>query len=76
MKNKILIFFLFVSVSIFAQDYHKQWNEVYELEQKGSYKSLNTKLEQIYETAKKDQNEAQRAKAFIFQMKELHYNQF
>lgn len=69
MKNKILLFLCFVSFSIFAQDYQKQWDEVYELEQKGSYKSLNTKLEQIYKTAKKDQNDAQIAKAFIFQMK-------
>ena len=69
MKNKILLFLCFVSFSIFAQDYHKQWNEVYELEQKGSYKSLNSKLEQIYKTAQKDKNEVQRAKAFIFQMK-------
>ncbi|WP_177763794.1 MG2 domain-containing protein [Flavobacterium sp. I3-2] len=69
MKSKILLFFLFVSVSIFAQDYKKQWNEVYELEQKGSYKTLNSKLEQIYKSAKKENNQSQKAKAFIYQMK-------
>ena len=69
MKNKILLFLCFVSFSIFAQDYQKQWDEVNKLETKGSYKSLNTKLEQICKTAKKDKNEAQIAKAFIFQMK-------
>lgn len=60
--------FLF-SVSVFAQDYEKHWNKVYAFELDGKTKSASEEVEKIYKKAKKDKNDEQIIKAFLYQSK-------
>lgn len=57
------------SVSVFGQDYDKQWNKVYAFELDGKTKSASEEVEKIYKKAKKDKNDQQIIKSFLYQSK-------
>ena len=67
MKN-ILLLFLFISTSIFGQDYDKNWLKVIEYENDGKIKSANEIVSKIQQKASRDKNEVQIIKGI-----EKHY---
>jgi len=63
-----LLAFLCVA-TFYGQDFSKEWQKVYELEKKGSYKTLKKNIDDLYSKADKAKNESEKAKAFLFQLK-------
>ncbi|UUV20537.1 alpha-2-macroglobulin family protein [Paenimyroides aestuarii] len=63
-----LLSFLF-STFLFAQDFSKDWQKVYELEKKGSYKTAYEAVQHLYKKAHRKKNEAEKTKAFIYTLK-------
>ncbi|MFA7445243.1 MAG: alpha-2-macroglobulin family protein, partial [Flavobacteriaceae bacterium] len=57
------------SVSVFGQDYDKKWNKVYGYELDGKTLSASKEVDKIYSRAKKNKNEEQIIKAFLYQSK-------
>lgn len=70
MKN-IFLAFLFVSTTLLAQNYDKNWNKVIEYENAEKIKSANTIVEKIYNKAIKNGDEVQIIKCFFYKSKYL-----
>ncbi|WP_026727893.1 MG2 domain-containing protein [Flavobacterium denitrificans] len=68
MKN-ILFVFLFLSSTIFAQQYDKKWSKITALETEGKIKSANEVVPDIYKNAKAKKDEEQIIKCFFYQSK-------
>src|SRR5690606_41196786 len=68
-------YFLFTLVAFlcfstgFAQNYDKLWNKVYGYELDGKTLSASKEVDKIYSRAKKNKNEEQIIKAFLYQSK-------
>ena len=77
--NLLFLFGIMISLSMqtavadgAAQStFDKEWQAVYELEQKGKPRSAIDILNKIYEQAKADKNEAQMIKALEFHLSKL-----
>ena len=69
MRYLTIIFLLLNSFFMHAQDFQEQWKEIYVLEQKQSYKTLQKKVDDLYKSATKSKNQQQQAKALLFQLK-------
>lgn len=67
--KKILLLVLLSSLSVFSQQYDKRWKKVIENENAGKFKSANAIVEQIYNKASRQQDEAQLIKCFFYQSK-------
>ncbi|TDD75868.1 alpha-2-macroglobulin family protein [Flavobacterium caseinilyticum] len=70
MKN-IFLLFLFISSSIFGQNYDKNWLKVIEYENVGKIKSANQIVSKIHQKASRDNNEVQIIKCFFYESKYL-----
>ena len=70
MKN-ILLAVLFISTSLYAQNYEKNWNTVIENENNGKIKSANAIVARIHKKAVIDKNEVQIIKCFFYESKYL-----
>ncbi|SFE72201.1 alpha-2-macroglobulin family protein [Flavobacterium xueshanense] len=70
MKN-IFLLFLFISTSIFGQDYDKNWLKVIEYENDVKIKSANEIVSKIQQKASRDKNEVQIIKCFFYESKYL-----
>ncbi|TDP00981.1 MG2 domain-containing protein [Flavobacterium sp. 245] len=68
MKN-ILFAFLFLSTTIFAQQFDKKWDKIIALENEGKIKSANEIVSEIYKKAKANKDEEQIIKCFFYQSK-------
>ncbi|MDQ6471980.1 alpha-2-macroglobulin family protein [Flavobacterium sp. LHD-80] len=68
MKN-IVFAFLFLSTTIFAQQFEKKWDKIIALEKEGKIKSSNEIVAEIYKKAKVSKDEEQIIKCFFFQSK-------
>lgn len=71
MKSLLLSVILLINISLYAQDYKKNWEKVMEYELDGKIKSAAAETLKIYAQAKKDKNEAQVIKTFFFSSKYL-----
>ena len=69
MKPILLLIAFFCSSLMTAQNFSKEWKEIYQLEKEGSYKSLKNSVDDLYRKAIRSKNEAEKAKAVLFQMK-------
>jgi hypothetical protein len=63
---KTTLLFLLFSIFIFSQDYKQDWEQAKILEEKQQIKSSNEIVKAIYEKAKKDKNDVQLIKSFMF----------
>ncbi|MFD1601538.1 MG2 domain-containing protein [Flavobacterium artemisiae] len=70
MKN-ILIVFLFLSATLFAQQSDKKWDMVVTLEKEGKIKSADKIVAEIYKKAVAKKDEVQLIKCFFYQSKYL-----
>ncbi|WP_264566640.1 carboxypeptidase-like regulatory domain-containing protein [Flavobacterium sp. N3904] len=70
MKNIYLIF-LFISTSLFAQQYEKDWNKVIKNENEGKIKTANQIVDKIYKKAVSKKEEVQIIKCFFYASKYL-----
>ena len=70
MKNTFLIL-LFISASIFGQNYDKNWLKVIQYENEGKIKSANAVVSKIHQKAIKDKNNVQIIKCFFYESKYL-----
>jgi TonB-dependent SusC/RagA subfamily outer membrane receptor len=70
MKNTFL-FLLFLSASIFGQNYDKNWIKVIEYENEGKIKSANAVVSKIHQKATQDKDEIQIIKCFFYESKYL-----
>jgi hypothetical protein len=71
MKKIIGLLALFFSLSITAQKLDKSWNKVYEYEYDGKIKSASDELNKIYKKARKQNDQAEIIRTFIYQSKFL-----
>jgi TonB-dependent SusC/RagA subfamily outer membrane receptor len=71
MKN-IYLALLFISTSLFAQQYDKDWNKVIKNENEGKVKTANQIVDKIYKKACAKKEEAQIIKCFFYSSKYLH----
>ena len=69
MKPIVLLIAFFCSSLMTAQNFSKEWKEIYQLEKEGNYKSLKNSVDDLYRKAIRSKNEAEKAKAVLFQMK-------
>src|SRR5690606_33656479 len=69
MKHFYLLLLFVFGTTLYAQDFSKEWQKVYELEKEGSYKTLKKTIDNLYSKANKTKNEAEKAKAVLFKMK-------
>ncbi len=69
MKPIVLLIAFFCSTLMTAQNFSKEWKEIYQLEKEGSYKTLKTNVDALYRKAHQSKNETEKAKAVLFQMK-------
>ncbi|KAA5538399.1 alpha-2-macroglobulin family protein [Paenimyroides baculatum] len=69
MKHFYLLLLLVFGTTIYAQDFSKEWQKVYELEKAGSYKTLKKTIDNLYSKADKAKNETEKAKTVLFKMK-------
>src|SRR5690554_7813987 len=69
MKSVVFLVTLFCTSLLTAQNFSKEWKEIYQLEKEGSYKTLKTNVDALYKKAHQSKNEAEKAKAVLFQMK-------
>lgn len=69
MKPIVLLIAFFCSSLMTAQNFSKEWKEIYQLEKEGSYKTLKTNVDALYRKAHQSKNETEKAKAVLFQMK-------
>ncbi|MGH2664984.1 carboxypeptidase-like regulatory domain-containing protein [Flavobacterium sp.] len=70
MKN-IFFALLFISTSLWAQDYEKNWNKVIEYESAEKIKSANEEVQKIYGKAKQKGAESEIIKTFFYTSKYL-----
>lgn len=70
MKN-IFLLFIFISTSIFGQNYDKNWLKVIEYENEGKIKSANEVVSKIHQKALREKNEVQIIKCFFYESKYL-----
>lgn len=70
MKN-IFLLFLFISSSIFGQNYDKNWLKIIDYENLGKIKSANEIVSKIHQKASRDNNEVQIIKCFFYESKYL-----
>jgi len=68
MKNIYLVL-LFISTSLFAQQYEKDWDEVIAFEQQVKIKSANEIVTKIHKKARQEKNEVQLLKCFFYESK-------
>lgn len=71
MKKIIQLLILFFSLSITAQNLDKHWSKVYEYEYAGKIKSASEELNKIYKKARKNNDQAEIIRTFIYQSKFL-----
>jgi len=71
MKKIIQLLILFFSLSITAQNLDKNWSKVYEYEYAGKIKSASEELNKIYKKARKNNDQAEIIRTFIYQSKFL-----
>src|SRR5690554_3976418 len=69
MKPILLLIAFFCSSLMTAQNFSKEWKEIYQLEKEGNYKSLKNSVDDLYRKAIRSKNEAEKVKAVLFQMK-------
>src|SRR5690554_2032873 len=69
MKPILLLIAFFCSSLMTAQNFSKEWKEIYQLEKEGNYKSLKNSVDDLYRKAIRSKNEAEKTKAVLFQMK-------
>ncbi len=62
----IILFSTFMQAQTYFPTYSEQWKEVEKLETENLTKSANEKVEQIYQSAKKDQNSPQIVKSLLY----------
>ncbi|MDP3679508.1 MAG: MG2 domain-containing protein [Flavobacterium sp.] len=70
MKHIFLVF-IFITTSLWAQDYDKNWLKVIESENEGKIKSANEIVSKIHQKASRDKNEVQMIKCFFYESKYL-----
>lgn len=70
MKNFYLVL-LFISTSLFAQQYEKDWNKVIKNESEGKIKTANEIVSKIYKQAISKKDETQIIKCFFYSSKYL-----
>lgn len=58
-----------LSFQLHAQNFDKDWQRIYQLEEQGAYKTLLQNVDALHKKATKNKNEIEKAKAFLFQMK-------
>src|SRR5690606_16826817 len=69
MKIILYISLFLLSIQLQAQSYQKEWEKIYDLEKKGSYQTMFEEINALHKKASKTNNEVEKAKAFLFQMK-------
>src|SRR5690606_39384801 len=69
MKSVIFLVALLCTSLLTAQNFSKEWKEIYQLEKEGSYKTLKTNVDALYKKAHQTKNEAEKAKVVLFQKK-------
>lgn len=69
MKIILYISLFLLSIQLQAQSYQKEWEKIYDLEKKGSYQTMFEEINALHKKASKKNNEVEKAKAFLFQMK-------
>ncbi len=69
MKHFYLLLLLVFGTTIYAQDFSKEWQKVYELEKAGSYKTALEKVESFYVEAVKNKDEVEILKTFFYKQK-------
>lgn len=69
MKIILYISLFLLSIQLQAQSYQKEWEKIYDLEKKGSYQTMCEEINALHKKASKKNNEVEKAKAFLFQMK-------
>lgn len=69
MKPIVLLIAFFCSTLMTAQNFSKEWKEIYQLEKEGSYKTLKTNVDALYRKAHKNKNEVQVLKTFFYRQK-------
>jgi len=69
MKHFYLLLLFVFGTTIYAQDFSKEWQKVYELEKAGSYKTAYKEVQDIYEKANRKKNSQQKAKAVVYNLK-------
>ncbi|TDE42484.1 hypothetical protein E0I26_13495 [Flavobacterium rhamnosiphilum] len=67
----IFLVLFFISTSLFAQQYDKNWIKVIEYENNGKIKSANEVVSRIHQKAVRDKNEVQIIKCFFYESKYL-----
>ena len=71
MENFILVLLLTFSITSFGQIKEKNWEQIIELENESKIKSASEIVQEIYETAVKENDEIQLIKCFFYQSKYL-----
>src|SRR5690606_6740915 len=69
MKHIVLLIAFFCSTLMTAQNFSKEWKEIYQLKKEGSYKPLKTDVDALYRKAQQSKKETERVKAVLLQMK-------
>jgi len=69
MKHFYLLLLLVFGTTIYAQDFSKEWQKVYELEKTGSYKTALEKVEILYNEGIKNKDEVEILKTFFYRQK-------
>lgn len=69
--KKIFLLLIFISTSIFGQNYDKNWLKVIEFENEGKIKSANEIVYKIHKKATRDKDEVQIIKCFFYESKYL-----
>src|SRR5690606_20865052 len=69
MKPILLLIAFFCSTLMTAQNFSKEWKEIYQLEKEGSYKTALKNVNSIYEQAYQTKNEVQVLKTFFYRQK-------
>ena len=69
--KKFYLALLFISTSLFAQQYEKDWNKVIKNENEGKMKTANEIVAKIYKKAVAKKEEVQIIKCFFYSSKYL-----
>lgn len=69
MKHFYLLLLFVFGTTIYAQDFSKEWQKVYELEKVGSYKTAYKEVQNIYDKATRKKNLQQKIKAVVYNLK-------
>lgn len=71
MKKVLLLLLLLISFAGFSQDFEKNWKKVYEYEYEGKVKLASKEVDKIYKKARKNANQPEIIRTFIYQSKFL-----